>query len=112
MRGDPRNKSRSGYIIAHTPIFGIAAVALLLRNDINNNCHRERSVAIPAIKVGATCIGGHTFGRVDYCGVYVTNNIESVGSAFPGDVSLTLDMTNCLCAVILSLWRRISRKGG
>ena len=51
-------------------------------------------MAIPAIKVEATCIGGHTFGRVYYCGVYVTNNIESVGSAFPGDVSLTLNMTN------------------
>lgn len=64
-------------------------------------------MAIPAIKVGATCIGGHTFGRVDYCGVYVTNNIESVGSAFPGDVSLTLNMTN----VILNEVKNSRNKG-
>ena len=31
---NPRNKGRSGYMGVHTPIFGIAAVALLLRNDV------------------------------------------------------------------------------
>ena len=36
------------------------------------------------------------------------DNIKSAGFAFPGDVSLALNMTN----VILRLCRRISRKGG
>ena len=45
-------------------------------------CHSERSEESP--------------GRVAYRGVYIAvncSNIKSVGFAFPGDVSLTLNMT-------------------
>ena len=51
---------------------------------------------------------GRTPGRVVFFGLNITDNIKSVGFAFPGDVSLALNMTN----VILRLCRRISRKGG
>ena len=49
-------------MVVRTPIFGIAAVALLLRNDIFLTRHREHSVAIPAIEVGAACIRTPIFG--------------------------------------------------
>ena len=41
----------SVYAADSTIIAGIATVALLLRNDVLNKCHRERSVAIPKIGV-------------------------------------------------------------
>ena len=49
-------------------------------------CHSERSEESP--------------GRVAYRGVYIAvncSNIKSVGFAFPGDVSLTLNMTRYSC---------------
>ena len=50
-RGTPEDWSTTAYAAAPPIIAGIAAVAMLPRNDVLVFCHRERSVAIPKIGV-------------------------------------------------------------
>ena len=43
---------------------------------------------------------GRTLGRVVFFGLNITDNIKSAGFAFPGDVSLALNMTYFVCVIL------------
>ena len=70
---NPRNKGRSGCIVVRTPIF-VYALPL------------QRESILP--------------GRVVFFGLYIMDNIKSAGFAFPGDVSLALNMTYFVCVIL------------